>query len=349
VAFDAAGRGTVVDVTQGSTEWLMGARPGAAYERIDGGGGITLVSGGATTDLPDSWTPLPLAAALVALLLAIAALVLWRSLPMLARCLLVLATSIALADLVGRVTGPLAVLVVSGSIAAAGIAILDGSRPHHRAWAFAAVTLAVVLGVCIAALVLPDPMTAVAFELATTVPLMVTVGMAAGITFANAYGARSADALDPIVGPVMATSRPVRRLMRTSAESERDRIARRIHDRVMPRVVASIRLLERQDIDGSSVSLRYVADDLRDVITEEQLVVLRDGACLRRSETRRPLTKVKAHGSRRGSSEALARLGTRRWRHCASRRRRWGMPWSTRPQIASPCRSLGLAAASSSR
>lgn len=277
VSHQGPGRGVVTGVEPGGSAWLLGIRPGASYERIADGGGATVTTDGVAVDVPDAWAQLAITETVIAIALLVASLIVWRTLPLLSRGLLVLASTMAIAGLIGRVTGPVAVLLVVAPVAAAGSVVLVRHRPHGLVPAIALFALGGVAVACGILLALPDPQAARAFGIATTVPLVIAALFAADVTAREVLHGRARSGSTSVLAPLLATSLPVRGLMRTSAETERDRMAQRIHDRVMPRVVTGLRLLEQRDVEGSSIALEHLATDLRELITTDQLVVLREG------------------------------------------------------------------------
>ena len=273
---EAGGRGIVRDVVKGSTEWVMGIRPGAAYERIADGGGATVTQGGTVLDVPDAWAALPITPAVVSIALLLGAVALWRGAPGLARYLLVPATLVAVADLAGRVVGVGASIIVVAPAAAATLVVLTRPSIHHRSQMLALASLAVSSVMSVALVLGPDHQTALAFGLAGAVPAIVSIVIAGSTLMAAASAVSKADRRSLLV-PVIAASRAGQRLVRSTAEAEHDLIAQRLHDRVMPRVVAGMHLLEQEDPAGSSAELQALAGDLREMISTDQLMVLRDG------------------------------------------------------------------------
>ena len=66
-----------------------------------------------------------------------------------------------------------------------------------------------------------------------------------------------------------------RRALRTAEEDGRDHAAQVLHDRVLPRVAAGLGALESGSLESGATVLRALADDIREDLDQEQLVVLR--------------------------------------------------------------------------
>lgn len=93
-----------------------------------------------------------------------------------------------------------------------------------------------------------------------------------------------------------------RRALRMASEEERDRMAQRVHDRVMPRVSEGLLALEVGDPARSERAFRTLGDDLREMIMSDQSLVLREAGLakaiedvIERCSDHGPVGRIEAH------------------------------------------------------
>lgn len=270
------GDAVVVSVVPLSHEWLLGVRPGSDYERLADGGAIVETSAG-SIDVPDLWPVLPphhLLAVVTPLAIALAV---RRIAPGIAWLALVIATSVAVWELPGYLIGPLAACTVVAPSAVALVLCLGPGPPETlRTYAALMVVAAAVTGV--AALALAGPQVDGAFRLPAATAVLVAVALVAGPAVVRAVRAwrTSGDSVAAAV-TVLRASDVGRRMIRSVVEEERDRMAQRIHDRVMPRMREGLHALETGDLGASARTFRGLAGALHVLLVVDQLVVLRDG------------------------------------------------------------------------
>ena len=259
----------------GGRAWLLGIRAGDAYERWDSADGGTVGSGDIAIDVPDRWPPLNVAEALVAVGLLGASLMLRRSVPALGALGLLAAVLVAGAGLPSVVPVPFLVLALVAPAAAALLLIADrwdaGSRVSvAAAWLVLGQMLLLVL------LASADDFPAgLLWDIACFGSLVVLLMLAAEVAIALVRTPRVRRRDSAVVAMLRSTAFG-QRTLRAVEEEQRDQLAQRIRDRLLPRVSAGLRGLEAGDTQRSEQELRVLESELRREAMAEQLVVLRD-------------------------------------------------------------------------
>ncbi len=270
----------VIDVVPGSLAWRLGARLGDLYERWpDDTGGIVR---GPTMNvgIPDQWLPLPWTPAAISAASLVVAVLVVRYSPVGAWVLATLATVVAASDLGGVALGPVALVALVAPGLAAGVVVTRLWQDAGRLTGPAAVILVATLGLGLVAFD-RDGDDAVVWTVSALVPLLVLLALGAEIAVLGAVRLRARLRAGEPASVQLVRATPVgRRALMVATETERDRIAQRVHDRVLPGLRSGVLALETGDTARSRLELTRLANGLRADIMGEQLVVLREAGIM---------------------------------------------------------------------